>query len=614
MQAQEDSSASKAQPASLAAAPAQRQGRLRSLFGRLGAPRADLATGLAIQPEALACRPALRGQTLLSNDLPPFQETDPAAHRFDWLDDLACLSEPAAKDRAWKACREWFARFGTKQDGPVWAPEVTGRRLIRLIGHAPMLCAPMNDTERADFFALLGQHVRFLAHHAQRARPYPLRSGLPGFEARAGRVIGAASLAGLETAIAPAAAALGEACAAEIDAEGAIASRNAEELLEILILLSHAARVLRQADHPVPEALAAAISRIAPVLRRLRHADGSLPRFHGSHPGAPERTAAALLLPDFEIAPPRRKGPASLAMGYATLCAAQTSVIVDAAPPPAQSVRAEASTLAFELISDGAPLIVRFPPGARTDPETAQAERATAQHSTLEVDGRSSSRTAKAKGAPHRAEPFAEIVKDVWMRPGLDPARQADFGHEGYVAHYGLVHLRSLDLAADGARLSGNDRICGTASADRRHLEKLLDRAGLTGIPFRLHFHLHPDVSASVDPGGWSVTMRAPVTATGTATCTAPGPAESDATIWQFRFDGAVSLALRPSVWVEPETGTRREASQIVLSGRLLGNAEQISWTFEKARVRPASIPDGKADSGRPSPEPQTSEHKDCQP
>ena len=71
-------------------------------------------------------------------------------------------------------------------------------------------------------------------------------------------------------------------------------TRNPEELLEVLTLLTWAVRALTEADRAIPEPLAAAIDRIAPALRALRHADGGLARFHGGGKGMEGRLDQAL--------------------------------------------------------------------------------------------------------------------------------------------------------------------------------------------------------------------------------------------------------------------------------------------------------------------------------
>ena len=85
---------------------------------------------------------------------------------------------------------------------------------------------------------------------------------------------------------------------------------------------------------------------------------------------------------------------AGLAMGFARLSGGRTTVIVDAASPPGGGAgrHAHASTNAFELTSGRRPVIVSCGSGAPFGPDWRQAGRATASHSTLAVEGYSSSR------------------------------------------------------------------------------------------------------------------------------------------------------------------------------------------------------------------------------
>jgi uncharacterized heparinase superfamily protein len=63
----------------------------------------------------------------------------------------------------------------------------------------------------------------------------------------------------------------------------------------VFILLTWVSQLLADAGHsPVP-AVDAAIARIAPTLRSLRHVDGSLARAHGGGRGAPGRLVTALV-------------------------------------------------------------------------------------------------------------------------------------------------------------------------------------------------------------------------------------------------------------------------------------------------------------------------------
>ena len=146
---------------------------------------------------------------------------------------------------------------------------------------------------------------------------------------------------GMERRIAPAARALGRECHLRIGAEGGIPSRNPEELLEVFTLLTWASETLRERGHEISPDHRKALARIAPTLRALRHADGALARFHGGGRGQAGRLDAALA-----VAGVRKMPDASLAMGFARMSHGRTSILIDAAPPPATeaSGRAHAST------------------------------------------------------------------------------------------------------------------------------------------------------------------------------------------------------------------------------------------------------------------------------
>ena len=135
----------------------------------------------------------------------------------------------------------------------------------------------------------------------------------------------------MEARIAPAVAALAEECSREIGAEGGIPTRNPEELLEVFTLLTWAEQALTEAGRLPPPPIVAALERMAPTLRALRHADGGLARFHGGGRGVEGRLDQALAVAGV------KPGPALgqvLAMGFARMIGGRTTVLVDAAPPP----------------------------------------------------------------------------------------------------------------------------------------------------------------------------------------------------------------------------------------------------------------------------------------
>uniref|UniRef100_UPI000B0C3934 heparinase II/III family protein n=1 Tax=Leisingera sp. F5 TaxID=1813816 RepID=UPI000B0C3934 len=234
-----------------------------------------------------------------------------------------------------------------------------------------------------------------------------------------------------------------------------------------------------------------------------------------------------------------------------------------------------ASTLAFELTSGRRPLIVNCGSGETFGVEWRRAGRATPSHTTLCIEGHSSARLA----APHKTTGHEELIEAPDEVP-LEVSDLADGcrfqgGHNGYAAHFGLTHARTLDLAFDGRALSGEDMLVALDDAAKRQFTKVRDISAEGGIGFDLRLHLHPEVDAALDLGGAAVSM-----------------ALKSGEIWVFRHDGTCRLRLEPSVFLEKTRLKPRAAKQIVLSGRAMGYATRIRWTLSKAQETAIAVRD----------------------
>ena len=565
--------------------PTQDPGRLPVLADRIAAWRAGFtrpATGFVSQPEPRSIGMVARGRQLVAGNyllggvlveapgkslwdaMPADLAFVEAAHGFAWLDDLAAAGDGAARQRAQDWVFGWIARDG-RGKGPGWTPDLTGRRLIRWINHALMLLSGREAADSAAFFAALTRQTVYLSRRWRAAAP-----GLPRFEALTGLICAGLALTGMDRLTGPALAALARECAAQVDAEGGIPTRNPEDLLEVLTLLTWAAQALAEAGRTAPPELVAAIARIAPTLRALRHADGGLARFHGGGRGLEGRLDHALALSG--VKPMAVTG---LAMGFARLAAGRTTVIVDAKAPPEgrASTAAHASTLAFEMTSGRRPVIVSCGSGAPFGPDWHRAGRATASHSTLSVDGYSSSRLGQGERLTDRA--------------GVIPARLTNggdgqavlIGHNGWAQTHGLTHMRGLELSPDGRALMGQDTLGAFSAAERKRLDAVLSATRLQGVPFAVRFHLHPEVDAELDMGGAAVSLGL-----------------RSGEIWVFRHDGAAQLSLEPSVYLEKGRLRPRATKQIVLSARVLDYAAEVGWTLAKAQDTPLAIRDTERD------------------
>ncbi len=543
------------------------------------AARAEPAAGFVSQPEPRTIGLYARGKQLVAGnflfaghlveapgrDIWDIAKPSPAFEAelqgYGWLDDLAAVGDPGARKRAQDWTFGWIARYGRGQ-GPGWSPDLTGRRLIRWINHAILLLGGQDRARALAYYHALSHQTVFLAARWQAASP-----GLPRFEALTGLIYAGLALIGMEGHVDPAAAALARECEREVDAEGGIPTRNPEELLEVFTLLTWAAQALTDAGRIVPAAHLAAIERIAPTLRALRHADGGLARFHGGGRGLEGRLDHALASAGVKPLP-----HPGLSMGFARLAGGRSTVIVDAADPPAgrAGASAHAATLAFELTSGRRPLIVSCGTGAPFGADWHRASRATQSHSTLAIEGFSSSRFAH-----DGREVLEDRARVVMMRQGAAAEGQHLLaGHAGWRSTHGLVHFRDLTLSTDGRHLAGLDLLAAETAEDKARLSSVLKRAG-EGIRFALRFHLHPDVDAEIDMGGAAVSM-----------------ALRSGEIWVLRHDGLAKLSLEPSVYLEKGRLMPRAAKQIMLTAVLQDFQARIGWTLAKAQDTPLAIRD----------------------
>lgn len=500
-------------------------------------------------------------------DLPmPDGAFEAELHGFTWLDDLAAVGDIHSTRRAQDWTHDWVRRFG-KGHGPGWTPDLTGRRLIRWINHAILLLNGQERETSEAYFRSLASQTIFLSRRWKTASP-----GLPRFEALTGLIYAGLALDGMDRHVGQAIRALDDECGREIDADGGLITRNPEELLEVFTLLTWAAGALQDAGRMPGKSLLASIASVAPVLRALRHSDGGLARFHGGGRGLEGRLDRALATSGVKASAPR-----GLVMGYARISHGRTSVIVDAAPPPskAASANGHASTLAMEVTSGRRPLIVNCGSGATFGQNWRRAGRATPSHSTLGIEGYSSSRLGAASGGRNR-EYLVETPRDVrYERTEVEGGTRLVVGHDGYVSSHGLTHVRTLHLGFDGRSLRGEDALIAMSSDNRRRFDLCFDKSKLKGIAFSVRFHLHPDVDARVDMNGAAVSL-----------------ALKSGEIWVFRAASASELALESSVYLEKTRLSPRATKQIVLTGRAIEYATRVSWSLSKAQETPTAVRD----------------------
>ncbi len=538
--------------------------------------------GFRWQPEPRFPGSAVRGRQLLAGNFrlggalveahgkspwditPPTDAFAQALHGFDWIDDLAAIPGGLGRATAQAWLADWITRYG-RGKGVGWSPDLTGRRQIRWISQVLFLMNGQDPAQTRAFEACLSRQANYIAKRWDRSSV-----GLPRFEALTGLVYSACSLIGMETHLGPALGNLARECATQIDSHGGIPTRNPEELLEVFVLLTWVAQILQETGKRPDPAIDTAILRIAPTLRALRHADGSLVRAHGGGRGAPGRLIGALV--QSGVRPSRIKG---LAMGFARLAAGRVTVIADAAPPQMGSASAHAGTLGFEMTSANHPLIVHAGSGTAFGPDWRRAGRATVSHSTVSLAGYSSSRFAeKAIQAAPDLQGFAEGPTDVSIQNSeIAGGEGIIISHDGWRRTHGLVHLRALTLEDNGNLLRGDDGLAALDGNDRTRFETVNRALPYdVGLQFAVRFHLHPDVIAEVDMGGAAISLTLPNEET-----------------WVFRHGSEAEVEIRASVYFDAGRLKPRATKQIVLSSRVRGYGAAVSWSI----ARPSALLSG---------------------
>lgn len=548
--------------------------RLHARIGGFTRP----ATAFISQPEPKTIGSYARGQQLMAGNflfagflveargrsiwqiISPDVAFEAELHGFAWLDDLAAVGDVDARNLAQDWLIEWVERYG-RGSGPGWVPELAGRRLIRWINHALFLLNGMEKENSDRYFRNVARQSKFLARRWQSAP-----AGLCRFEALTGLIYAGLALEGSEHLVTPATSAIADECARGIDPDGGIPSRNPEELMEVFTLLNWAASALSEEGHMPKRPHLLAIERIAPTLRALRHNDGTLARFHGGGRGQEGRLDQALASSGV-----RATASTGLAMGYARLGAGRTSIVVDASAPPVRghSYNAHASTLAFEMTSGRRPIVVSCGSGAAFGLEWRRAGRATPSHSTLAIDGFSSSRFAPVKTAGHGvAEYLSDGPGDVRLQQSSGFEGMSLLAtHDGYGPTHGLLHVRRIDLSLDGRKISGEDTLGALSETDRITFERYLNEHNMQPVSFDIRFHLHPEIEAAIDLGGTAISLTM-----------------QSGEVWVFRHTGLADAKLDASVYLERGRLKPRATKQIVLTSTVLDYSTQISWSLSRAQ------------------------------
>lgn len=451
-----------------------------------------------------------------------------AAHSFTWLRDLRALGTDAARSRARTLIADWI----TTQHADVLAhrPDVIGARIAAWLGHYDFFAASADDVFRQKLMVSLVTE----AHTLATAMP-PEELDERALTALKGLTAAAVALPEHSGLLTRALRFLPQEIARQVLPDGCHVERSPAMQLAALQDLTEIRSLLQGASVTSPQQLAAAIERMAPALRTLRHGDGGLALFNGT-----KEESADLI--DLVLTHAGRSGRAASALpdaGFHRLAAGKSVLIVDAGAPAPKGLDrlAHAGTLSFELSVGRERLIVNC--GAESAASTAwrDALRATAAHSTLVIADVNSSELAP-EGLGRRPE------KIEVERQEAGGAHWLETSHDGWLKPFGAIHRRRLYMAESGEDVRGEDAVEAPAPQS-----------------FTIRFHLHPTVTASLQQDGEAALLRLPSGAG-----------------WRLRAEGA-RMTLEESIYLGGREG--RRAEQVVLSGYADG-PQQVKWAISK--------------------------------
>ena len=513
--------------------------------GFAAAPRDLRPTGEASGRNLLEGAFALGGETMtVRPGGDPWSQASPsrrfavALHRFGWIGGLLANGEAGARE-ALRLTLDWRRVFG-RWNGFAWSAEVLERRVFNLACAAKALCAHASDAETA----ILADSLARQARQLMRLGEAPPRAA----ERHAAAAIAGAALGGhAGEALMTAACRRLEANLEEsVLADGGHATRSPEAGMELLLDLLTLDDALIQRGRPPPEGLSRAIDRLTAGLRFFTLADGALPGFQGGEAAEPKRVAAARA---HDETPAGQPAPVEMrASGYQRLSGKLLEVMVDAGCPAtgAWSVSALGQPLSLEVVCGRDRLIAGS--GWSDMAAGPPALRLAAGGSTVSIGAGAAGEPLggffaralgpRLVGGATRVEVLRrESEAGVWL----------DLSHDGWLGRYQLTHERRLFLDKAADELRGEDRFVPA------------EGAGPTPTPIEAHFHLHPDVRASLARDQRSVLLK--------------GPSNIG---WWFRND-AGQVSLEPSLCFRDGRAVRR--TQVVLRGRLRADrGGRIRW------------------------------------
>lgn len=501
--------------------------------------------------EIYSGRFAFAGKVVICDGRSPFEMMPPSEEwairllSFGWLRHLRAAESGITRANARALVDEWITLQGSWHP-LAWRPDVLSRRVISWLTQAPLILHDADVRFYRRFLRSLTRQVRFLRYVAKESR-----EGVPRLTAMLALTYAALCMAGQTRHLRGAIKHLSDELERQILPDGGHISRNPGALIELLADLLPLRQAFTTRNLQPPQALLNAVERMMPMLRFFRHGDGNFALFNGMGPTPVDLLATVLAYDDARGRPVDNAAHS----GYQRIEARDTLLLVDTGriPPIGVSQTVHAGCLSFELSAKLNRIVVNCGLPTNNRQNWRQVARATAAHSTVTFNDTSSARFRETGpfryliGIPMIAGPRNVPV----TRKEQNGALVLQASHDGYADSFGIVHRRTLTLAAIGHRLEGEDAFLPA------HGKTLPQN---TADEFAIRFHLHPSVKANRLSDGHGVMLVLP-----------------NREAWTF--DAHEDLVeLEESVYLASPEGPRR-ATQIVIYGEAR-QVPRVLWAF----------------------------------
>src|SRR6185312_9491635 len=404
----------------------------------------DLRTADATRAsEVYAGHFAFAGKVVICDRRSIFEMTPPSDEwavmllSFSWLRHLRAADSAMTRANARALIDEWISLQGSWHSTG-WRLDILSRRIMCWLSQASFVLQDADARFYRRFIRSLSRQVRYLRSSLKQSR-----DGLPRLQAVIALTYAALCLQGQTGSLRGYVRRLNDELATQILPDGGHISRNPGALIELLADLLPLRQLFTARQLQPPQGLISAIDRMMPMLRFFRHADGNFAQFNGMGPTPVDLLATVLAYDDARGAPVSG-APHS---GFQRIDIGQTALLMDCGRPPSPAVsqEAHAGCLSFELSWKAHRLVVNCGLPAVNKENWRQVARATAAHSTVTFNDKSSYRFLESSslrgllfGIPVVGGPRNVPV----TREDRADGRVLRASHDGYAREFGIIHNR----------------------------------------------------------------------------------------------------------------------------------------------------------------------------